>query len=471
MVCIEATGAITVRGEINANGNNGAEGRDGGGSGGSIRIACRTLDGEGWLRAVGGLAAGGFTGVGSGGGGRIAVDVNAAEQALVSGTVPQITTARGENHQVGTPGTIYTSDPDKLLPETLDGMVAAEYYTGTTAEWTPGSLTVKNRAISFQTPGITINSPGNVTLLSSLSLPAYTTLKCANLLLTNSAYLRVYAGVTNGSWPNYAARVCVNGAIDVHSNCTIYADSATYRQHSPPDGGPVRFETQHLTIHAWGAFNADGLGYSGATNYNVTGDRGFGLGGGASAYRGYGGGYGGTGNGAGGGYGGTYGTANAPAAVGSGGGSGYQANEVPNSRSGGGCIWIRATGNLTVNGAISASAGVPGGQGGGGSGGGVFIVCKTVQGTAGINAGGGNSGGGYGGGGGRIAVWYNTTPAQLDAYLLNGAGAITTDPPPNYGLDKLSVTGGTGYNSGNGQSGTKSFYSIPPPKGTVIMMR
>jgi hypothetical protein len=103
----------------------------------------------------------------------------------------------------------------------------------------------------------------------------------------------------------------------------------------------------------------------------------------------------------------------------------------------------------------------------------VFIVCKTVQGTAGINAGGGNSSGGYGGGGGRIAVWYNTTPDQLDAYLLNGDGAsrLKTDPPPDYGLDKLSVTGGTGNSGNNGQSGTQSFYSIPPPSGTVIMMR
>jgi hypothetical protein len=101
----------------------------------------------------------------------------------------------------------------------------------------------------------------------------------------------------------------------------------------------------------------------------------------------------------------------------------------------------------------------------------VFIVCKTVQGTAGINARGGNTGNAGGGGGGRIAVWYNTTPAQLDAYLLNGAGAITTDPPPNYGLDKLSVTGGTGNSGNNGQSGTKSFYSIPPPSGTLFMMR
>ena len=157
-----------------------------------------------------------------------------------------------------------------------------------------------------------------------------------------------------------------------------------------------------LTVETGGKIDVDSKGYRG----------GYGPGCDATKYA-YGGTYGGVG-------GGSlqinqyltstnppYGSTNAPLDPGSGGG------DATLSPSGGGAVRIRASGQITVDGTISACAVLGGNGHGGGSGGTVYIECGALAGSGQILAKGGaarNEGGG--GGGGRIAVVYTNVAAQ-----------------------------------------------------------
>jgi hypothetical protein len=96
-------------------------------------------------------------------------------------------------------------------------------------------------------------------------------------------------------------------------------------------------------------------------------------------------------------------------------GSGGAGSSWGNGGAGGGAVRIDATGVVTLDGTIRASAQQGGGdRQGGGSGGSVWITCQRVEGNGEVAADGGwvppnlTYGGGYGGGGGRIAVQYDT---------------------------------------------------------------
>ena len=158
------------------------------------------------------------------------------------------------------------------------------------------------------------------------------------------------------------------------------------------------------------------------------------AGGGGDGGAGHGG-AGGNGNGSGSGGpagGGTYGDLHAPSLLGSGGGGsgGVQ---------GGGAVRLFVGGQLTLNGTIVAN-GIGAGNNndrGGGSGGSVWITCNALLGTGGITAHGGagdivGSGQAGGGGGGRIAVYAESSGAEVptmsavgsDGVVPGGAGTV-----------------------------------------------
>ncbi len=161
----------------------------------------------------------------------------------------------------------------------------------------------------------------------------------------------------------------------------------------------------NFMLEAGGSVNADGKGYAEKN----------GPGSGASNHSGSGGGYGGRGGRSRHYYsgGGPYGTHDLPEAPGSGGG---KATSYAGGGHGGGAVRIVASGNVTINGTITANGAKPGhSYSGGGSGGGIYITCAgAFGGTNGlIRANGGSCGGsdhsgGGSGGGGRIAVLYGS---------------------------------------------------------------
>jgi hypothetical protein len=179
----------------------------------------------------------------------------------------------------------------------------------------------------------------------------------------------------------------------------------------------------NVTIAAGGVMTADGNGFAsgaGPGSGRLTGASGSGGGHGGSGGASLTGALGGS----------TYDTLQ-PVQTGSGGGG-----ILPSGAggSGGGLITMSITGNLNVDGILSANGLAPTNQtGGGGSGGGISLTASTFSGSGQISANGGAGGnaGGGGGGGGRIAVVYtnNTFTGSISAFggsgfVFGGAGTI-----------------------------------------------
>ena len=166
-----------------------------------------------------------------------------------------------------------------------------------------------------------------------------------------------------------------------------------------------------------GFISVDAKGYNGAA-----GGPGAGL---MLTNDGSGGGYGGTGGASASGITGgvTYGSASQPTDRGSRGG--LNPPYVDFSQ-GGGAVRMRVSGNLTVNGEISAngnSAFIEGA--GGGAGGSIWLTSREIDGSGLIVANGGNGedSGGGGGGGGRIAINTRSNNFVGDIYAAGGLGA------------------------------------------------
>jgi hypothetical protein len=431
-VRIVATSSVTVDGTITVNG--GMVGGDkGGGSGGSVYITCQILRGTGIVRGDGGEA-GTFTGSAGGGGGRIALVYDSASEAGVS-PKPDIKLSvaggtPGQNESLyGMLGSLWITDT-QILPETLRTNFNGIIHNVTS--WAPGSLScsglvqfasgtgfqlsVTNDAL-FSQPTNYLYRPqlivkqfsvgGNIVMdRRPLTLVNTPVLLCGqNLTLTNSSIMSVYSAPTNGVAPIYGGLVSVTGTVFLATNCWVYPYS------DPTNGGSVFFAVRDITIQAGAGFNANGGGYIGL--YNTAG-----YGPGTGTGNGTGGGYGGHGYASGTG-GSTYGSSNAPVDPGS---SGHGQNNSVGA-TGGGLVWIRATGTIQLNGTITALGNDAPPYCGGGSGGGIYLTCRkfigSVNGLLKVNGGNVASPSYWtsGGGGGRIAVW-----RMID---INGQGVVT----------------------------------------------
>jgi hypothetical protein len=202
----------------------------------------------------------------------------------------------------------------------------------------------------------------------------------------------------------------------------------------------------NLLIETNGLIDVNGKGYAGggqgadgkgpgkgikvASGYDKAGGAGHGGWGGSGGAAGLGGSY--------------YDSTNQPATPGSGGGGSAWSTGVGGA--GGGAVWIQASGDVTLLGAIRAngvnSTEQANGQyvGGAGSGGAIFIGCNTLKGSTNglISADGGNATLGGSGGGGRIGLQYNGA-AQLSAgspglrvSAKAGTGTSPLSAPPTY---------------------------------------
>ena len=326
-----------------------------------------------------------------------------------------------------------------------------------------------NAALTLGTNS-TLICGGDLTLdKAQLTMSYYPTLNIGgDLLLTNSAGFSVYGGPTNESNPLDGGRVGVTGAVTLVSSSWIYPYSAS-------NGGFVSFKIGGLMIGATAGFNANAKGY----NYGLGPGAGSGS---ANIYGSGGGGHGGKG-GTGTSYGGgiTNGSPLAPVVPGSAGGRARNAYAL-----GGGVIRIDTDGAITLNGALTANGGAPGGAtdeaGGGGAGGAIYVSCPAFSGGAGsvLSVCGGNgrlsttpSDRGGGGGGGRIAIWIDVARSMRERYVLAGGGRAvlaSTNWPDFNGL--LSTANGTGNinppTNGCPESGTCFFFKYV--KGTTLKM-
>ena len=206
----------------------------------------------------------------------------------------------------------------------------------------------------------------------------------------------------------------------------------------------------NVDIQSGGVLTASGKGYSpgiiwssgspssGGNNVNRSGGSGYGGNGGKTAIS-----YNGPG-------GGKYGSASSPVSLGTG---SFRAK----SGQGGGAIKLNISGNLIVNGTLSANGSASSGELGGASGGSIWVASGAVTGSGSIAATGSNTTiGGGAGGGGRISF--------------NGV--------TSYGFTgSLNVSGGSGQSTGHsGHAGTIYFpdliknpsYNFILPSSTVL---
>jgi hypothetical protein len=257
--------------------------------------------------------------------------------------------------------------------------------------------------------------------------------------------------------------VNVTGNMRVETNGFVYCISCPSNPMVWPyifattDGGSPLLTVRSLTVDAGGAISADGMGWSGPTNYGGSDYFGFGPGRSSATTGGSYGGFGGLGaySGA---LGVTNGIANNPVDPGSGGGLHNNGSTLGFYSAGGGVVRIRApSGAVTVNGTISANGQIPPiDQAGAGSGGSVNIFCKSINGTGAINAKGGNMNNTSSGcgGGGRIAVTFMNIPGGSNF------------------LGSCSANGGTNSNTAyNGGVGSIYWSTWSRPAGTLIMIR
>jgi hypothetical protein len=474
-VRIEAAGDVLINGHILADGGNGYD-SGGGGSGGSISIACNRFGGtKGKLHANGGDGATTSAETGGGGGGRIALDY----QALI-GSPDVALSARMGTHSyslldTGHPfpekrrapqlGTLYFSTP-ALLEERLrlsGGALTNVYgyiHFGSQTVWTLQGITLCNTEVGVSS-GTVWSVEGACTLASALLVidPYARFSVVGDLSLNANGSLRIYSAATNGSERIYGNQLDVSGALTLAAGAWIYPYSESKK------GASVCFSLGSLQIMANGGIDAVGRGF--ARDYGEgRGTAGNTTGSGA----GYGGRGGNTVTGAIGGK--TYGSSLRPTLPGSGGGTGKQGE----GGGGGGLLTFKIAGDLTLDGEINVGGGRAAGatRGGGGSGGAILIDCRTFSGGASgrLLAYGGDAATTTicgGGGGGRIAVWFGEpyTPQVAASRLV-----ITETAPDSY-AGSVSVANGSGYASETEYSepGTVRFVRVLPMQGTLLLLR
>lgn len=370
----------------------------------------------------------------------------------------------------GEPGSLYLPDTH-FMSSSMENMLDVRIF-GLTA-WSGPFLVLEGRKVRFAEESFALTIAGDVVCGGggALHLPPRSELHGGgDLWVTNGGQLVVQAGITNGSSPSYGSLVSVTGTLFVGSGSWIYPLS----DRTNNAGAATLFRAESLTVEPNAGFNANTRGYAGGIGQY---DSGYGPGGGlVSSYYGGGGAHGGAGgNGSNGAGGAPYDRTNAPVKAGSGGGG-----EL--SGSGGGAIWVEASGRMTVDGTLTANASSGLTYGGGGAGGSIRLACERFAGGPGavLSATGGNAGqqtaaSGGGGGGGRIAVWYGVF-TDADRAILESDGlpsrAASASSFSGF-LGSVSATNGINatYPARNGGPGTVAFIFVPRPPGTVWFMR
>ncbi len=509
-VRIEATGAVTIDGDILADAGGGTGWNNGGGSGGSVWIVCETLAGSGTISARGG--AGGDQG-GSGGGGRIAIDYDAAAQAAldpapavtltaVNGSGAGHSTWNGirAEHRIGNPGTVHL--PDRALLRPILNLGGALHFADHAADWTTPSLMLTGVVPRFPDDfaltvegDLTATAGGGLVMVNQTGLngrlaidgnasftggriqyhfatnaPATASIG-GDLALSAGAQAHFFAAATNGvnGFP-YGGLLSVGGTVTLSGSSTRFFPFS-----NPTNSGSLKMRVGAFDLQAGAIVDANETGCRGGIG-NGGEPRGHGVGGGRHANsRGGGGGYGGKGGdstsvGLGSG-GPAYGDDDLPMHPGSGAGGGTtQGSLRPNPA--GGLVWIVADGHIQIDGTIRANAGANAHGSGGSSGGGVLLVGTSFDMGAGalITANGhlAETWAGGGGGGGRVAVLTLNVEGYRD--LRNGNLKVVkrSATPPAY-ADKIMVNGATGQNPGG--NGTIVFGDQVYRQGSMIILR
>jgi len=434
---------LQLDGVISANGGD----MYGAGSGGSILVTTKSLNGAGRFVANGGI---GLSSYGAGGGGRIAIYYE--QWDFIDPTNSMAYT--GETGEKGENGSIAFIDKSisngclnvhalfKMNEGGQERIGMVSVHDGGTFRIesgsqldVDGSFMASNATLSIQGGGILMTHAPVEVISSTVSLRGASSLIMSQPLTLNNSEMTLESG---------SLLAMDDTDLMLVSNSILWCEGI-HRMGMVAGvwaGVGVSIDARNITIDGSSKISADELGYIGV--YPGTG---CGPGGGfyRGSYSGGGGGYGTPGEN---GYasgGGVYGSSNLPVDLGSAGG--YA------GKTGGGAIHLRVTEEFLIDGILSANGGSnlsTYSYSGCGSGGSLLIDADRVSGTGLVEA-----VGGYGstrsvnGGGGRVAIYYKDT---------------MTLP-----IENINVTGGAGYQStGSVVIATTPAYSVVNIENTVL---
>lgn len=456
------TPSLTHNGTMDASGGNSGYTYGSGGAGGSIWLDTTTLAGSGTTLAHGGGSKGA-------GGGRIALYY---ATNTMSGT---ISATSQDSSNTGGSGTIYQKSTTQtygslIIPGPSNGSPAYTPLTQSTMQfdtlevnhrgniWIAGGQTLTVGAIN---PSAQFANQGTISLSGTLNAPNGTTLvnyrfmdngtySDQNPIIGSGTTYEVLKTNATTSWNVQSLRVQSGGVLTHPANST----AETYVLNVVAAGD--------ITVASGGSVNVAAKGY--------TCSNGPGAGGPAIAGVGNGGSYGGAGGRSNTSYPTVlYGSASQPTNIGSG-GTCYTG--TTGGGSGGGAALLKSTsGNIIVEGTITAKGGTgPPSNGSGGSGGSIWLQASTVTGNGTLDAQGGNAyaSNGAAGGGGRIAFTYSsnlaitaTTPnrgtiAGGDSVVIAGSG-FSPNTEIVFGSSNATVT----YNSTTSLTATAPAATAP----------
>ena len=464
VVWLTLAGDLVLDGTLTANGQGQLGASSGTGSGGSVYVTCRTLQGTtGKITANGGDGQSNQAGK-CGAGGRIAVVYDTVAQAALAA---QPTVAFSAYSYCGGTtlydvnqgfGTLYLPDA-RFVPEAFSpaNMAHVSICCGDWSLWQPENLSVTNGYVrfigygAFDLGSISVYKGGRLDIGGDAAWDHYydgrnvyqsargiDVAVRGGVTIGNGGQIRLYGGTTNGNAGVVGVdeNAALSGRFDVRGDITIATNGWLHAYSHPVEGGSYRITCRKADIALGGGITANNRGWSGlgTTSSSVreelgltgSGREGYGPGKGRAA--GNGGGYGGMGGGSNGGL--TYGNLRRPALPGSGAGAANSTTAA--SGAGGGLIWLDARKEVDLKGTISADGQKGGGTyGSGGSGGGIYLKTPELKVSEGsvISAQGGgcNAADGARGGGGRIAIWANNY-AEVAAATNTGVLAISVLP-------------------------------------------
>lgn len=523
-VRIEATGTVTVDGQILADGQDADYGSMAWGqaaSGGSINLTCRDLAGAGIISANGGsgkietagpVAYGTAQSSYAAGGGMIAIYYDATVQTGAAVRGMKITAAAGgyvhAGKTVGVVGEVgITAEAgvgtlrftDRTLVDELLGNGLSGQVVGVSPYVYEGDLAFNYGHVRFADDGADVTVTGDLVFGGSdsrLEIGGVETKKRAafvdiwagtnvnklavggNLTLGGVSRLDVRAAETNGVGSAWGATVDVGGEMTVGDGCLVVCWSDIFVPSAP------HFTVGSLNVATDGVFTAFSRGGSGAFggSYEAYGTS-------AGHKNVSGAGHGGKGGGSCMSDNKWWGLTNddvlRPAMPGSGGGS-YGERVI--GAFGGGVVSVSATtGLVRIDGTITADASKPGWYGTGGAGGTIFFEGAQVQvGETGVLTAKGSDASpvstvsSQGGGGGRISIfcgqpWSATVPR----------GRVKTQEEPfgddaypeeftfrgTYSVAGGVLTGDFSTKGDPGEDGTIRFTHVNEAPGSLILVR
>lgn len=376
-ILIALSGAMTVNGDVSANG--GVVQR--GGSGGSINISAASLSGTGTIAANGGN---GFNHGDAGGGGRIAVKI---DPGIDFGNV-QFQAYGGGGTTAGSAGTIYLEhanhDPGKGILRIDNASTVASTFSFTQLSDAGDALHAFDAVILTNNARLAIHAGDALDFGQANIIGFGAATASLDIFATNG--LSIPADFVMS--PNYT--LSLNVPVSAPGNWTLPSGARLthYYNHDTETNKLTLSVGGNLTIEQDAEINVDAKGFNrsqgpGALPGHVNSSGSHGGRGSVEAY--------------GIAIGETYGSVVNPVELGSGGSS------TSHGRSGGGAVILTVTGVVTNRGTISANGDSTGGNHErGGSGGSVNIRAVGMAGDGTIRANGGERR--WRGGGGRVAV-------------------------------------------------------------------